>query len=118
MSNAFVVAAVACKQLQQPIQSTFVLLARQLLNRQLIRGFIILRILRNAGFQIGHIRQICRLAQERQLRLCTRQFGFVFVAFNRVQYRLGFGQFVTLGQAAAIQNQRLGVGIVFSQDTF
>ena len=89
-----------------------------MLNRQLIRRLIILRVLRHAGFQIGHVWQFCRLAQKRQLRFGTGQFGFMLIAFNRIQHRLGFGQFIALGQAATVQNQRFGVGVVFSKNAF
>ena len=74
--------------------------------------------MRHAGFQVGYIRQVSGLAQERQLRLGACQLGLVLVALDRIQHRLRFSQFTTLGQAAAIQDQRFGVAVVFSQDVF
>ncbi len=67
--QAFAVAAVADEQLEQAFQRRVVLLARQLLDGQLIRRFVVLRVLRQAAFQVGGIRQVGGLAQEGDLRL-------------------------------------------------
>ena len=113
--QAFAVTAIAGKQLEQTLQCRFVLLARQLLYRQLIGCFVILRVLRQARFQVSDLRQVGRLTQERQLRLGPGQRGLVLVALHRVQHRLGFVQLATLGQATAIKDQCLGVAVVFAQ---
>ena len=70
-------------------------------------------VLRHAGFQVGYIRQVSCLTQKRQLRLGPGQFGFVLVAFDRIEYRLRFSQLAAFSQAAAIQDQRFGVAVVF-----
>jgi hypothetical protein len=55
------------------VQRRFVLLARQLLDAQLVGRFVILRVLRQAALQLGGFRQAGSLAQEGQLGLGTGQ---------------------------------------------
>ena len=86
-----------------------------MLDRQLIGRFVILRVLRQAAFQLGSVRQIRRLAQEGDLRLGPGQGSLVVVALDRVEHGLGFTQLTALGQAACIEDQGGGVGIVLAQ---
>ena len=115
VGQAFAVAAVADKQLEQAFQRRVVLLARQLLDRQLIGRFVILRVLRQTAFQLGSVRQVRSLAQEGDLRLGPGQRGLVVVALDRVEHGLGFTQLTALSQATCIQDQRGGVGVVLAQ---
>ncbi|MND97025.1 hypothetical protein D3C80_893330 [compost metagenome] len=56
LRQPILVASITLEQLQQAVQSWLVLLACQLLNAQLIGRLIILRVLRQAAFQVGHFR--------------------------------------------------------------
>src|SRR5690606_6559264 len=67
------VAAVAHEEPEQRIQRGFVLLARQLLDGELIGRLVVLAILRQATLEVGDFRQVVGLAQEGQLRACGGQ---------------------------------------------
>ena len=54
--QAFAVIAVTDEQLEQSIQCRVVLLAGQLLNRQLINRFVVLRVFRQPCLQVGSVR--------------------------------------------------------------
>ena len=43
------------------------------------------------------------------------QCGLVLIALDRVQYHLRFPQFATFGQATGVQDQCLGIAVVFTQ---
>ncbi|MNT74001.1 hypothetical protein D3C72_2127690 [compost metagenome] len=74
-----------------------------------------MRVLRQTAFKVSHFRQAGSLAQEGQLGLGTGQCSFVFVSLDRIQHGLRFAQLTTLGQAAGIQDQRLGIAVVLTQ---
>ena len=118
MRQAFAVAAIADEQLQQRIQRGVVLLAGQLLDRQLIHRFIVLRVFRQARFQVCGIRQILGLAKELDLRLGAGQCCFVLVAFHCVEHGLRFAQFAPFRQATGVEDQGGSVGVVFAQQHF
>ncbi|MNJ61214.1 hypothetical protein D3C77_569930 [compost metagenome] len=115
MREAAFIAAVTHEQLEHAIQSGFVLLARQLLDAQLIGRLVVFTVLRQARFEVGDFGQVCSLAQEGQLRLGTGQRRFVLVAFDCIEHSLGFIQFAALCQAAGVQNQRTGIAVIFAQ---
>ena len=64
MWQTILVPAVALEQLEQAFQCWLVLLTRQLLNAQLVSGFIIQRILRQAALEVGNFWQAGGLAQD------------------------------------------------------
>ena len=91
------------------------MLARQLLHRQLIAGFIIFRDFAPGGFSGWQRRQFAGLAQKGQLRAGTGQGLFVLIAFDGAPTRLlASVQFAAFGQAAR-ENQRRSVFIVLRQ---
>ena len=116
--QAFAVVAVANEQLEQAIQRRVVLLASQLLHRQLIDRLIVLRIFCQAGLQLGGIRQVLGLAEKLDLCLGAGQCSLVFIALDRVEHGLRLAQLTAFGEAAGIEDQRLGVGVVFAQQHF
>ena len=89
-----------------------------MLDRQLIGRFIILRVLGQTAFQLGRVRQVGGLAQKGDLRFGAGEGGFVIVAFYGIQHGLGFAQLTAFGQAARVEDQRTGVGVVLAQQRY
>ncbi len=118
MRQAIGVTAVADKYAEQGFQCGFVLLAGQLMNRQLVSSFIVLGVLCQPGFQQGRFRQLSHLAQEGQLGTGAGQRLLVFITFDRIEQRFCFTQFAALGQSAGIQNQGGCMLVVLAENAF